>query len=97
MMVLAANGREARAAFEHTAQLIDAYYGTTIGDAYLQLLDAAPMDRLKLWYLVGADEDPTDFQIPPAPRPGTIVPSRAGWRRQPLPARDRKCTRLNSS
>ena len=87
MMVLAANGREARAAFEHTAQLIDAYYDTTIGDAYLQLLDAAPMDRLKLWYLVGADEDPTDFQIPPAPRPGTIVPSRAGWRRQPMPAR----------
>lgn len=87
LMVLAANGRDGRAAFEHTARLIDAHYGNNIGDAFLKLLDSVPMDRLKLWYLVGADEDPEDFQIQPLPRPGAIVPSRAGWRRQNMPVR----------
>ena len=87
MMVLAANGRDGRAALEHTARLIDAHYGNNIGDAFLKLLDSVPMDRLKLWYLVGADEDPEDFQMQPQPRPGAIVASRAGWRRQNMPAR----------
>ncbi|MDN5706250.1 hypothetical protein, partial [Corynebacterium casei] len=87
LMVLAASGRDGRAAFEHSARLIDAHYGNNIGDAFLKLLDSVPMDRLKLWYLVGADEDPEDFQIQPLPRSGAIVPSRAGWRRQNVPAR----------
>lgn len=87
MMVFAANGRDARAALEHTARIIDAHYGNNIGDAYMHLLDSAPMDRLKLWYLVGADEDPTQCKLAPLPRPGAIVPSRAGWRRQNMPTR----------
>ena len=87
MMVLAANGRDARTALEHTSALIDAHYGNKIGDAFLKLLDSVPMDRLKLWYLAGADEAPEDFQIQPLPRPGEIVPSRAGWRRQNMPVR----------
>lgn len=85
LMVLAASGRDGRAAFEHSARLIDAHYGNNIGDAFLKLLDSVPMDRLKLWYLVGADEDPEDFQIQPLPRSGAIVPSRAGWRRRMCP------------
>ena len=87
MMVLAANGRDAREGLEHTAGIIDNYYGAEIGTAFMTLLDTLPMDRWKLWYLVGADEDIEEFRMPAVPRPGQIVPSRAGWRHQGMPSR----------